>query len=658
MPSTANSPKKASALRRRRSKGVSPSPPVASGNSRQASEGDETREDAPTTPPATPTSRRHNKAAKTGTTDTASILKNNVTPADSTKKRSNDGNNVPPSSAPASVPTNQQHNLTNTYKRLLLSTCIKLPETSETKEAHEVYVQIIRELFISFKKADPKLVFIPINQNDRLPPISNVNQIPPIMEDLSKYVRAFSYQFTIKFDKTTGEPLRPVVWATIAISCDEDPEEIINFAAFKWTALGGTRLEIDDNQIPHSKVVAIIVNVHPNVSNDIVAQEAHCVLDQAHQALVLDGELPPEFSGAIVPPVHVSKKTPKIPSSDFKKKDPDESWASKQASKLLHMEVSSFHVKHAALLIEKATQQGLWNKMWGKWAKVSAPLKKKDPLADSQRQADNAHLAMKFAKGTVVVGVSGIFNIDRGVPVHNSQGSIVRSYSLREILLHMFKSPDNVTLFASVHHAIGTSSIEVVIPDGECYHRLVEMMKKCPAAYVFHYLTKVCAMDESFAHRLVEKTMDPEAVSLILDCDWDEETYTLTTPQDKSEDNKMDDLLQQPWMIELDKVKLDSSAKRRSATFRLDDHHTIGTIHHTNDEKRRTAVQFNETFDVTGLPTAKQTVTDLTDDPVGDDDDSMGCHPNQTVPTSPYSTNHDTYADEDMSVMEEAAKVA
>ena len=55
--------------------------------------------------------------------------------------------------------------------------------------------------------------------------------------------------------------------------------------------------------------------------------------------------------------------------------------------------------------------------------------------------------------------------------------------------------------------------------------------------------------------------------------------------------------------ISTGKVKLDSSSKQRSATSRLDDHHTIGTIHHNNDEKRRTAVQFNETFDVAGLPT-------------------------------------------------------
>jgi len=150
--------------------------------------------------------------------------------------------------------------------------------------------------------------------------------------------------------------------------------------------------------------------------------------------------------------------------------------------------------------------------------------------------------------------------------------------------------------------------------------------------------------------------MDPEAVAIIADCDWDDKNYSLVTPQEKLEDNKMDDLLQQPWMIELDQAKLDNASKKRSATFRLDDHHSIGTMHPKNDEKRRSAVQFNETFDVHGLPTAKQTVTDLTDDnSVGSIDATMGCHPNQHVTTSPHSTNSGNDSDAVMTGMEEAA---
>ena len=111
-----------------------------------------------------------------------------------------------------------------------------------------------------------------------------------------------------------------------------------------------------------------------------------------------------------------------------------------------------------------------------------------------------------------------------------------------------------------------------------------------PAAYIFHYLTKVCEMEESFVQRLVEKTMDPDAVAIIADCDWNDENYTLINPQEKLEDNKTDDLLQQPWMIEQDKAKLDYSSKRRSATFRLDVQHSLGTMHPKNDEKRRSTV--------------------------------------------------------------------
>eukprot|EP00984_Skeletonema_dohrnii_P035698 scaffold35794_cov167-Skeletonema_dohrnii-CCMP3373.AAC.1 len=117
----------------------------------------------------------------------------------------------------------------------------------------------------------------------------------------------------------------------------------------------------------------------------------------------------------------------------------------------------------------------------------------------------------------------------------------------------MIRAPDGSPLFASVHQGVGMSDAEVVIPEGYEYQRIVEMMNKNAAAFLFYYLTTVCTMDEAFVRKLVENTTDADAVAEIDDCDWDVDTLTLVTPQEREVDAQADDLMEQPWMIELDK---------------------------------------------------------------------------------------------------------
>eukprot|EP00984_Skeletonema_dohrnii_P012617 scaffold5137_cov233-Skeletonema_dohrnii-CCMP3373.AAC.1 len=100
--------------------------------------------------------------------------------------------------------------------------------------------------------------------------------------------------------------------------------------------------------------------------------------------------------------------------------------------------------------------------------------------------------------------------------------------------------------------------------------------------------------------------------------------------------------------------------KRHTSTFKLDDHMSLGTMHPNNDENRQTAVQFDDIFDVDGLPTATNQVNlpDTDDEDLSVEEiDPTGYQPNEEAQTSPHSTNPVQDSDEEVARMEEAANM-
>ena len=187
------------------------------------------------------------------------------------------------------------------------------------------------------------------------------------------------------------------------------------------------------------------------------------------------------------------------------------------------------------------------------------------------------------------------------------------------------------------------TEVEAVLSDNGEYHRIVEMMSKNVAAYTFYYLTSMHKMNADFVTKLLDKTMDPSLVAEVTDCEWDETTFTLTTPSDHEEDSQDDALANQPWMLDLQQIEADQVKQPSKAAFKLDDRQSLGTMHPQNDEKRKTAVQFGANFEFKDLVDDQHNV-DISDDEdeiLSDADDATatGYQPNNDNDTSPNSTN-------------------
>lgn len=261
--------------------------------------------------------------------------------------------------------------------------------------------------------------------------------------------------------------------------------------------------------------------------------------------------------------------------------------------RVIHIEFSTRELAYAAILIEQATQMGLWKQVWGTWAHVSAPLPQEASLGALEEQAKHMHSQRKLVLGSLPRAMRGFSNIDRAV-YHEAAR---KSFTVRALLYGQVKvktsKGQEVSLFASVHSRASDNEIEAVIPNGEVYERMFEMMNRNPAAYLFYYLTNR-GIDEDFVMRLLDRSMDPALMAEISDCEWDEDTATLSTPAQLNQDAAAQDLAQQPWMIEMEQVQANNVRPQARATFRIDDHNSLGTMHPENANRPRArSVNFN-----------------------------------------------------------------
>lgn len=593
------------------------------------------------------------KAPKTG--KAAGILKN---PApSSSNKRSSDGTTVEGSTTRSAPLVKRAH-------QRVYVTCGTQLDATNSKEAQEDFQHQLKEFFTVLQLLDKSCVIEPLNPNDRkYNSISKKSQFPNDMAILSyAYVKVAPYQFKPRMNKSTGDTSPPVVYAVFAISCDEAPETLLSSASFKWTALGGFKMEIKKLQCAQSKVVAHVFSLKTDVSSSTLQDEMKRILAEAYKEMSTSGELSEEFAGFRIPEVSLVLGEPKSLSSN--KKD-DATYAQKQLRKMYQIEVDMKESEFAAVLIEKATQLGLWGKFWGKWAKVSAPLDKKSAtLVAQDRQAEHHTQHQRLNRGTAIKGIDGIQGLDVAVSVPDGEGKTQSSVTLRQLFLHLFKTLDGKSLFASVHQGVGMTEVEAVVPDSEDYHRLTEMMNKNVAAYTYYYLTTMHKMDSNFVLKLLDKTMDPNLVADFKDCEWDKSTFTITTPQEKKDDARDDALANQPWMIDLQQIEADRVNKPSQAAFRLDDRQSLGTMHPQNDEKRKTAVKFGVSFEAPATADDQHDVTSVNssdDELLPDADDTTGYQPNDDD-TSPTSTDcsqnlFPSETEKDKAAMEEAANM-
>jgi hypothetical protein len=93
-------------------------------------------------------------------------------------------------------------------------------------------------------------------------------------------------------------------------------------------------------------------------------------------------------------------------------------------------------------------------------------------------------------------------------------------------------------MIAEVHQEDLCKPTHIIIPQAEEAERMVGMMNKNLAAFLYHMLLEMDFMEEVIK-LLIKKSCEVSLVPVVPMCKWDSKTRTLTTPEDKEHEREI-----------------------------------------------------------------------------------------------------------------------
>lgn len=180
-------------------------------------------------------------------------------------------------------------------------------------------------------------------------------------------------------------------------------------------------------------------------------------------------------------------------------------------------------------------------------------------------------------------GIVGIFDVDKKMDVMSvtNPQERVGQCSLRDVLYKLQLS-DGSSLVGEVHQAAVMSAVDVVVGNTEEAEKLLEMMNKNVAAFLYHIM-RSWNMDEKFVEELLCASVDPDLVGEMDKCHWDVKTNTLRTPKDE-ENEKQKGIEESAWYNSDYVSQLTKTTKKKKKfvaqdkAFQLDDEHSFKTL--------------------------------------------------------------------------------
>jgi hypothetical protein len=118
--------------------------------------------------------------------------------------------------------------------------------------------------------------------------------------------------------------------------------------------------------------------------------------------------------------------------------------------------------------------------------------------------------------------------------------------SLWMVLFTYFKMEDKYLVFAELHQSKELDLVLAIIPACAEAKRLVQMMNKQVAAFLFYFLNDA-SLPQKFVMYLIKATCDATLVAKIPECKWDPKTQTITTPHKKKEDKEDEEMENATW---------------------------------------------------------------------------------------------------------------
>jgi hypothetical protein len=297
-----------------------------------------------------------------------------------------------------------------------------------------------------------------------------------------------------------------------------------------------------------------------------------------------DKEVDIQLRVVSTPDISIRAQVPRL--KEIKTKDFDKlPWHVTENRKALHVEAKPEDVEELKELIQLAKESGIVALRLGKQAHISEVMDNDSTPREIKRMVKFAMKHTNYQGLMTGETITGISNLDGAVSPTAKGGEV----SLRMVMITYLKMKDNFSLFAELHQTEALRPVLAITP--ACFEAelMVSMMNKQIAAYLYYYL-KEAALPDQFVMDLLPETCDPTLVAEIKECEWDSDTRTLTTPQEKTEDKDLDKLESRAWYKNaLDLQSLEKSIKTATsrapeALFNLDAAQSVTTIHNRHQK--------------------------------------------------------------------------
>jgi hypothetical protein len=360
------------------------------------------------------------------------------------------------------------------------------------------------------------------------------------------------------------------------------PANILARISVDWSMLGGNRLGVKSLGYFNTTTPIAIYFLWNEAHAETLVEELKVILHSVSQV---------ETGGAnqALPEISLRKQVPRIP-GQITEKFNNLSYQAQMARRAWHVEVESKHADTLIELIRKLKTTNNIQEMWGRQVHFSEVADNNTPTGELKRYVKFSQRHVNFHCSMTCEDIRGIVHLDATASVLSaSTGQPIGTLSLRQVLLKYLKMNDGTSLIAEIHQRGSMGIVEIIVPNTPEAESMVLMMNRQFPAYCYHALQNA-NLDEQFVRSLLKEACCPTLVANIHSCVWDEDTKTISTPEQIADEKRMAEIESAAWYRdEFGKHMVDGMKKAKSYTdpeslYNLDGERSVKTLHARNDQ--------------------------------------------------------------------------
>jgi hypothetical protein len=379
------------------------------------------------------------------------------------------------------------------------------------------------------------------------------------------------------------------------MSCDVEPKKLTDQVAFEWCNYGNM-LRVKELQAMDTETPIIIFNVCSMNQRQMIQEEVKACLSAIKDDMLEAGFINEDVNWSTVmteiPDINLRCNIPNIPkakSTNALNKLPKSLQGCRRA---WHIEVDASKTEQLKELVAHGKKKGFFKEFLGPHAHPTEIVTWDSTPGDIKRTEKFYKEFINYNASMTCTDIPGFHDINAKVGIYED-GSMIQRVSGRFVLTSLLKLNDGSSAVAEVHQSGTDGVVALIHPNTPEAEHLALNLQKHAAGFLKNYLLSN-GVEESFVLDFLREVLDPALVHDADSCKWNEETLTITTPEELEDDAAATKLVNQSWfkdiVMHFEEQQQNSSRKSKNyasaaALYDLDATRSVKTTHEANDGK-------------------------------------------------------------------------